>query len=293
MKHLRHPTVALLLLLLCLPEYSTSLLAQTTGTDNPIMIIRCRNFSPALKGTKPLTVQSKMMTGCPPDYIATMDGGCIPDCPALGGDTNFVFNPASGECEYTGTASGTFNNFCPGSVFDSGCDPCLSDGAGNTTDDFLDYDSALGACYKACFDGAVEFDLPTVDCENQLANGNVAIELCFRSADPNMPLQDGQQVAIADISNCLDDFGDDLFDLAQVMLDLNQNYGFGSALNGEICINFFANPNEQIIINFINQTDPAETPVCSSPKPTTGQWTLLKVGILLPSLGPVLITKKK
>lgn len=297
MKTLLSPGFALFLLLLIIPDFSVQLHAQSSSS-NPIMIIRCRNFDEEVfKGNETNQDLSKMMDGCPDGYVASADGGCVPMCPPreFGSVTiEYTYNPTTGFCEEndcTPGASIDCSNYCPGDLFASGCDPCLRDGAGSNTDDYYNID---GTCYLTCFDGAITFDIPTTSCDQPTANGNVFVQLCFTSADAGMPLQDGQFVPVSDISNCLDLAGAENIDVFDgVPLNFNQDLGFGPAMGGEICIEFYADPNEPIVINLANAPAAVEIPTGCDIIPTMGQWALLILGLLFASLGLVYISRKK
>lgn len=270
-----------------------------SSSSNPIMVIRCRNIDSFLDNDdKESQNFSKVARTCPDGYTATLDGGCVPSCPprTIGSVTyTYEYNPETSLCEEVGCdpmTSADCESYCHANIFSKlGCEPCLNDNAGSSTDDYF---ADGGICYKTCFDGDVTFDIPNVGCATPNASGNVLVELCFSSADATSPLQDGQFVPITDIQNCLDISGAAYInEYDGLVLSTNQNLGFGPAMGGKICVAFYADPDAPIVVNLANQLTPLEVPEVCDVVPTMGQWALMILALLLSSIGLVFIAKRQ
>lgn len=266
----------------------------TVASSNPIMVIRCRRVAPALtKELEKNAINSKTIEGPvpPPGYIFGENGGLIPNCNFLSSSPNtWVYNSDNGMCECDFSVSTDCSDFCADDIFsnmvsnvisrvpidiDTSCDIYLCPGENADTgvqgtlfgnEYFPSNDTYIleeGECVTACFDGELNVDIPVFDC-SALPNdfGHIPVEICFTSADASNPLLPGQRVPIADIQNCFDDAGQALLSLAITANGNNvagdgEEYYFDEVVddNGMLCVDFFVNPDEPLIIDFTNSTE--------------------------------------
>jgi len=132
-------------------------------------------------------------------------------------------------------------------------------------------------------------EFPTLDCSNLTAGELVETQVCFTSSDPSNPMIAGQFIAIDDITNCLDDTGNEWLPdfLANVSYDPTYDEaGFGPAFDDmgtiKICATFHLDPATLVQANVISDTNPTGTVVRQSPCPTIpsmGQWALFILGL--------------
>ena len=262
------------------------------GSDNPIMIIRCRfddGEGEEMELSSTTKADNSKMEYNPCGFGFKIDpssGGCIPNCNSFFEGSDYEYQPETGYCECTAgdglkgntSKNGSECSFCfydylggiPGLKGSStskkeGCKTMVCPQNSPLTDEWV-YDPAREACFQTCFDGELVIDVPLLDCGNLNNFGHIAVQVCFSSADPSNPLIDGQTVPFEDIKNCFGDAGEVLIDAAGIPDDSGESFYFDNAVfeNGKLCVEFFVDPDDPILINFSNSSPIVRIETCAS-----------------------------